>query len=516
LLVACDGPPQITAISPERHAASVRTNQPIRISFDRPVDAASVAARFHLLPVVQGQVRWESPRDLVFTHPPLRPDTDYLVQLDQGYRDQAGHVSRLDHGWGFHTETAPTVVGVSPAAGDRSVDPATLVTLTFSREMDPLSLPAAVAIRPGISPSLRVDPNDGRRVLLAPLGLLEPGATYTVTVTSDARDVDGNQLNHGVAVSFVGGPAQPLRHRITFIAASAGETTGEGVWMVDESRFPRPLAPGSTRSYSWSPDGIHLLVGTSSGAWVDQHVGGARTGLQLVAGWASLLVAGQGYAYLSDGFLRQHTPDGTELPVAAGVREATVGPDGSRLAYVVPASGVGGFVGSEIWVYDVRLRTQYRVQGEAGRISDLAWAPDASRLAYLLAGAGAASHLRVRSLSGRGDVTTLATGQVEAPVWQADSRHVVFGALVPPQCQRSSAAQPDRGHGAPGRHRAGGARSPALTGRPSDRLSGRAERHPPGLCHERRRHRPDPADHLRPGGLPLLLQRPRLDSGVRQ
>jgi hypothetical protein len=404
----------------------VRTNQPIRISFDRPVDAASVSARFHLLPSVQGQVGWESPRDLVFTHLPLRPDTDYLVQLDLGYSDQAGHVNRLDHGWGFHTESAPTLLGVSPSPGDRSVDPAALITLTFSRDMDPFSLPAAVAIRPGISPSLRIDPSDGRRVQLAPLGLLEPGTKYTVTVTTEARDVDGNQLNHGIAVSFVGGPAQPLRHRITFIAAPAGETSGEGVWMVDESRFPRPLAPGSARTYSWSPDGIHLLLSTTSGDWVDQQVGGARTSLQLVAGWASLLEAGQGHAYLSDGLLRQHRPDGTDLQVASGVREAAVGPDGSRLAYVVPVGG-----GSEVWAYDVRLRTQFRVQGEAGQISDLAWAPDGSRLAYRLAGPGGGGQIRVRSLTGRGGVTTLAAGQVEAPVWQADSGHVVFAALVP-------------------------------------------------------------------------------------
>jgi Bacterial Ig-like domain/WD40-like Beta Propeller Repeat len=426
LLVACDGPPQITAISPERHATSVRTNQPIRISFDRPVDAASVSSRFHLLPAVQGQVGWESPRDLVFTHQPLRPDTDYVVQLDLGYSDQAGHVSRLDHGWGFHTESAPSLLSMSPAAGDRSVDPAALITLTFSRDMDPYSLPAAVAIRPGISPSLRIDPGDGRRVQLAPPGLLEPGTTYTVTVTTEARDVDGNQLNHGVAASFVSGPAQPLHHRITFIAAPAGESAGEGVWMVDESRFARPLAPGSTRTYSWSPDAVHLLVGTSGGAWVDQQVGGARTSLPLVAGWASLLEAGQGYAYLSDRLLRQHRADGTDLQVAAGVREAIVGPDGSRLAYVVPAGP-----GWEIWAYDVKLRTQYRIQSEAGQISDLAWAPDGSRLAYRLAAAGGGGQIRVRSLSGRGGVATLAAGQVEAPVWQADSRHLVFAALVP-------------------------------------------------------------------------------------
>jgi hypothetical protein len=82
--------------------------------------------------------------------------------------------------------------------------------------MDLASLAGTIGVSPSLSFSLRKDPSEPRRVILAPDSLLDPGLTYAVGVTQDARDVDGNSLRAGSVVSFstgqlsllLDGPAQ--------------------------------------------------------------------------------------------------------------------------------------------------------------------------------------------------------------------------------------------------------------------------------------------------------------------
>ncbi|MDP9247159.1 MAG: Ig-like domain-containing protein, partial [Candidatus Dormibacteraeota bacterium] len=218
LLAGCASPPQVVQITPERNARDVSSAQPVQVSFDRAVDRASVASRFHLKPGVEGQIRWAGDSQLVFEHQPLRPSTSYQVVLDPGYRDQQGNMNALRHSWSFVTEAPPALTGSSPGNGDQGVDPAAYLSLSFSREMDLASLAGTISVSPSLSFSLRKDPSDPRRVILAPDSLLDPGLTYAVGVTQDARDVDGNSLRAGSVVSFSTGQFSSLKHWVGFIA----------------------------------------------------------------------------------------------------------------------------------------------------------------------------------------------------------------------------------------------------------------------------------------------------------
>src|SRR5438270_11396128 len=67
--VGCGGaPPQIVDYSPLRGAQDVSTAAPVSLSFDHPVDKASVASRLHLVPDTEGTIRWLSPQRLVIDH----------------------------------------------------------------------------------------------------------------------------------------------------------------------------------------------------------------------------------------------------------------------------------------------------------------------------------------------------------------------------------------------------------------------------------------------------------------
>jgi Tol biopolymer transport system component len=112
--------------------------------------------------------------------------------------------------------------------------------------------------------------------------------------------------------------------------------------------------------------------------------------------------------------------------IATGVAVAAVSPDGRRIAYTQPRDDGT----TQIWGYDVGLRSHYMLGNEKGVVSSMSWAPAGNRLAYLLVGTPSSS-LRVLGVAGSGSITTVATGDLTNPLWLRDSGHVVVGARVP-------------------------------------------------------------------------------------
>jgi len=429
---ACSSPPQVVEISPQRGAADVRSSEVVRVKFDRPMDRASVQARFHVAPAVSGNVRWLSDTELTFEHEPFTPLTRYQAILDPGYQDAQGVTNQLRHSWTFKTEGPPALATTNPGNGDRDVDPAAYITLTFNRDMDPASLRSAISLSPAAPFHVRQDAADHRRVILAPDSLLEPRVTYSVAINHEAIDVDGNHVSGGSVVTFTTGDFRALRHWVSFIAEPwPGTGSGaDGVWIVNESRFPRRLVGVPVTAFTWSADGSRLLLRGPSGTWSDRLLAGSVKTLPIVGEWADFLAPGLGYAFLDRGSLQVLKPDGSVVPVATGVTGAAVAPGGGRLAYVV-ADPAG--TGSEIDGYDPNLRTRYRLQVEQGAIDGLAWSPDGLSLAYRITTSDPQRReIKVRSLKD-GGVVTVAAGQVSAPIWQADRRHVLFIAVVASQ-----------------------------------------------------------------------------------
>lgn len=423
--LSCDSPPQIVDIQPARGAQDVRTNEPIRIRFDRPVDRASVASRFSITPAAAGSVGWDSTSTLVFRHETLRTDTQYEVALAPGYRDLAGRANGLRHSWQFRTEAAPVLRATVPASDERNVDPGAYLSFTFSRDVDANSFGDAVSIAPAAAYSVRADPNDGRRLLVAPRRLLDPNTAYTITVGGDARDADGNRMPP-FSLRFTTGPPRPLTRWITFIAsASDAAGAGAGVWMVDELGFPRKLEDGPVAGFALAPGGGGILLRRPDDAWEGFDLEGAATGAGFAGRWAVGL-ADAGYAYLDGGDLVRLLPGGTRLSIDHGVVEASASPDLGRLAYVVNTGG-----GAEVRGYDIALRAHYRIAAEAAPLSNLRWNGAGTILAYLAAsGPGAERQLRVRSLAGTGSTTTVATGEIVDGEWLGSGPDLVFSAQV--------------------------------------------------------------------------------------
>ena len=257
---ACGGaPPQIVDYSPLRGAHDVSTAASIQITFDHDVDEASVASRLHLVPETQGVITWISPRKLVYEHRVLATSTVYQVVIDAGYHDPAGNVYALRHQWSFTTEPPPSLAGASPADGAAGVDPADYLTVEFTHPMNAASLKSAITFTPAVQFSVRLDPSDGRRAIVAPDALLQPATAYHMLVTTAALDADGNQLDLVRSIQFTTGAVRPLHNWIAFGTESGAGASG-GLWIVNESGFPRQLLDVNTlHAFSWSPEGDRLV-----------------------------------------------------------------------------------------------------------------------------------------------------------------------------------------------------------------------------------------------------------------
>jgi len=430
LLSGCGTPPQVLEISPARGAVDVRSSEVIRIRFDRPMDRRSVADHFAVAPRVQGALRWTSDEELTFEHVPLSPATQYQVILDPGYRDAQGGANSFRHSWTFRTEAAPTLADSTPSGGDRGVDPASYISLNFSRAMDAGTLAAAIGLAPSAPFVIHQDAGDPRHVVLAPQSLLQARTTYQVTIGQDARDVDGNRLGAAAALSFTTGDVRPLRHWVSFIAESSAGSGSVGLWAVDDNRVPRQLIGSPVGAFAWSADGTHLLLRGPDGTWSDEPLDGVPVLLPIAGDWADFLAPGRGYAFLDRGALQILQPDGTRRTVASGVTVAAVAPGGERIAFVTRDPS-GSERASEIDAYVTDLHARYRLQSEPEPIDGLSWSSDGQSLAYRLGGTDATHReIVVRSLHD-GTRTVVATGDVSAPIWEADRQHVAFTAAVP-------------------------------------------------------------------------------------
>jgi Tol biopolymer transport system component len=429
-LVACGGdPPQIVDYAPQRGSIDVSTATPIKISFDHDVDRASVESRLHLVPVTPGDVRWINGHQLVYEHTTLRTSTTYEVVLESGYRDLLGNTYTLRHHWSFVTEKPPSLSGSTPAPGDGGVDPAAYLLLDFSRAMDAATLKSALTLNPDVPFEVRLDPSDGRRAIVAPSQLLAPNTAYQIAVNTAALDADGNQLDRYQSFTFTTGAIRPLHHWITFATDGVDGSPG-GLWIVDESGFPRTLFDtAGVRSYSWSPSGDSLLIESDAESWLQFSPGTGATPLGFKARWAAPLAAGMGYVYIDDHeLLHRQTAEGADAVIAGNVAEASVAPNGSRVAFIYGASNP-----NQIWGYDVGLRAIYLLATDTAPVFDATWAPTGNRIAYLRRDESSLS-LRVKSLTGSAATTTAASGDFGAPAWLSDStRIVVAAALATPQ-----------------------------------------------------------------------------------
>lgn len=455
MLASCAlNPPRIVGISPNREVTDIPTNQTISITFDRPMNHASVETRFALSPALSGcaasndcRYAW-SGNTFTYLHPNVNfaLSTEYTVSMHAGYSDASGQRNSLEHVWHFTTEGPPALTSVDPADGATGVLPDRNIDLTFSRPMRQDSVAAAVQLTPDTPFVLRSRPGgDGSQYAIVPLSVLQPQQTFTVSVDRPL-DVHGNPITGRVQTRFKTGPLS-LSRKIGYLMGLRGMAPfavgivdphadpflGRSTPKVLYSLSPQTQITDALLGFDWSPDGQRLAVieaprAATSGPIqiVDLATGTAiRPG---ISGSDVYWAADGSIVYLSSGILHRFQPttlQDTALTDPADGRviaPVALSPDARSIAYcTVDAQG-----DDHLWLMNVELRTRYRPAGLDDPADHPAWSPNGTKLAFRrVTTTGPELWVYDLSASGTGSYRRIGPLDISSAAWLNDNSTLI-------------------------------------------------------------------------------------------
>ncbi|HYI67956.1 MAG TPA: Ig-like domain-containing protein [Candidatus Limnocylindrales bacterium] len=411
------GPPEVVETVPADGASDVALEEPIDLQFSTLMDTASVEAALRLRPAFPHEVRWSGQLLEIVPTVPLRPETDYRVEIGEDAFDVSGVALGSPVSLTFRTLAPGLELSlVVPSDGTDGIAQTSPIAVFFDRPIDPDSLSNEVlTITPTVAGSIALvdelgnqpaDPEDGRVLRFTPSGPLPANTTFEVVLASVVTGVGGGGLAEPVSWSFTtGAPHTTLSNQITFLTDRAGVAN---LWAMNvDGTAAHQLSTELTAilDYAVSPDGNSFVVGDGR-RLVMVDANGSNRRVLTEEGFLEFdptyAPNGQRLAFAradadtglglgiwersipGDASPIEVQPDATptETPVASGdVEEATnwlraprYAPDGEAIAFADPA----GWVGIVELATDVVIRVGYEAQAPPQ------WLPDGS--AILLTG----------------------------------------------------------------------------------------------------------------------------------
>ncbi len=223
---APERPSVASSLLPANVGIGIATDEAITLSFEQPMDRASVEASLRVRPAQPLAFGWSPDGRSVRIGAATRWQTDqrYVVQVPADARTDGGSSLGTPANVSFTTETAPTVTDfqlrfapatqnaaamqpvmpddvaalVAPADTANRVSARTAITFTFSAPMDHAATEAAFVVTPAVDGSFSWT---GSSMRFEPVTPLVAGDRYAISVVG-ARDAEGNPIGGDTSFSF--------------------------------------------------------------------------------------------------------------------------------------------------------------------------------------------------------------------------------------------------------------------------------------------------------------------------
>jgi TolB protein len=357
----------------------------------------------------------------------------------------------------------PVIVRTDPPPKKRDVPLNSVVVVVFSEPIDSVALSSgAVGLFSGSTqvPAHVALRDSGLRVVLQPDALLAPSSTYTLIVTSDIHDLEGDALQTPLNITFTTAASASVRSQIAFTQLSGGGGSPAGIYTINPDGTGATLVVDDygnfgTREPAWSPDGRrlafissrHQAYGFPGGAavYVISADGSGLTRLTNSPAWDEWTAWSPDGAKIAfsqwtcmnpdctqQGYRAIYTVnvDGSGLtrltnPVGIGDDEGpSWSPDGTRLAFVRSTDSTG-----DVFVMNPDGSNLIRLTG--GRyLRSPAWSPDGRLIAYARAPSSTGNpdfDIYIMNADGS-QVRQLTSGPAAdwSPSWSPDGTRIVF------------------------------------------------------------------------------------------
>ena len=241
--------PSVVTTSPLKNAGDVSVNAVISATFNDTMDMSSFntttfQVRGNDYSQVSGTLSPSGDSKTVTFTPAstLDPFSSYFVEIAASIKNLQGNTMFHEYYWSFQTgplpdTSAPSVSSVMPANGATEVSTATNAEAGFSEAMDANTINVSTfllkdAANNPVGGSVAYWGNKAR---FTPSNPLTPSTTYTATITTGAKDSNGNGLASDYNWSFTTGTSQQGALDANFAAggiASIDNTASTGIYGI--------------------------------------------------------------------------------------------------------------------------------------------------------------------------------------------------------------------------------------------------------------------------------------------
>jgi hypothetical protein len=202
-------PPTVTLTDPLNLATGVALNKILTATFSKTMDASTISSSTFIVmkgtTAVPGFVSYSGTTATFTPSSSLSSNTLYTVTVSTGVKDLAGNAMAANYVWSFTTLviTPPTVTLTDPLNLATGVALDQKIVATFSKTMDASTITSTTfTLKQGTTVIAGLVSYSGTSATFTPISNLTSNTAYTATVTTGAKDLDGNALAANYVWSF--------------------------------------------------------------------------------------------------------------------------------------------------------------------------------------------------------------------------------------------------------------------------------------------------------------------------
>ncbi len=254
--------PTVVQVIPIEGTTQVSPAADVNVIFSEPMDPSTINGTTFTIRITNGAAlpatvtyNAETRRAVLVPTGGLPNFSSITATMSTGAKDLAGNALAAAKVWTFTTrdDVPPTVIATSPPNNATGVPPNSVVTITFSENMDATTINASsITIRPTASgPALTatVTYNAATRVAtLTPSAPLSQNVNYTVTVGTAVKDAQGNAMAQTTFSFTAGDITAPSVVSVTPLESA----TGVAVNTTVTATFSEPMDPATINTTTFT------------------------------------------------------------------------------------------------------------------------------------------------------------------------------------------------------------------------------------------------------------------------